>query len=285
MSAPRRHHKHPEFAGLEKFVWEYLNGPGKPVSQISLETCKSAPGDPKHRELREYPIWHDKPGMDEFVARSLNLRMADYGEDLSRNALYKEIANEVRRLRQRKALIDWNRTKKGRGTGIWRLDKTLFGGFVYENMLREIRDGDYYSDGLLTEITTRQKQEAFRDELLCEYRRCAFCGFGMSEYMIAAHIVPYSVMRRQEPANSMNPSNGLLLCRLCDVAFEKGSVMVETDLAITISESLHDSRDDAVVSWRGLIVPEVRIGSNHKYPPDPKYLRWKKRLLRQNLPA
>ena len=100
--------------------------------------------------------------------------------------------------------------------------------------------------------------------------------------MIGAHIVPYFEMRRRDADNSMNPVNGLLLCKLCDVAFERGSITVEEDLGIVISEYLQEQNNPAIKSWIDFIHPEIRLKKNAKYPPDPRYLKWKRKLLINN---
>lgn len=266
--------------GLEKFVWEGLNRIGRPLPHISTPREISR-GDSSNQRLRNNPIWHTKSDLDEFVARSLNLRLNDYGLDKSRNPLYKAIANEIALLRRKKILIDWRQVKqKSTGMGVWRLDKTKLVKFVYNDVAKEIKQKNFHSDGLPALIYVRQKQNAFRSELLHEYGQCVFCGFKLVEYMIGAHIVPYATMRRENPENSMNPSNGLLLCRLCDVAFERGSITVDEDYGIEISKHLQRHKSRTVVSWLRPIPSRLKIKRNAKYPPEREYLIRKNELLR-----
>ncbi len=269
---PHEYRVYPEFNGLEKYIWEGLNRIGRPISHITKTR--------KNIKDKNKPIWHDKPGLDEFVARSMGLNMDKYGKDKSSNALYKAIANEISILRKDGILIDWRRIPvQNKGVGVWHLDKTKLENFVMNNAKYEMKNKNFYSNGSYTMVFVRQKQHVFRSELLKEYQKCVFCGFKLTEYMNGAHIVPYSIMRIDDPANAMNPTNGLLLCKLCDVAFEYGSIMVEDDLGIEISDYLKDQRDPVIKSWIDIINQEIYLKNNPKYPPDPKYLKWKRDLV------
>ncbi len=281
MKRSRTYTRHPEFRGLEGFVWEYLNQIGRPISDIKKAGQRGLVKNPDHKKFKEKPIWHNKSSLDSFVARSLNLKLEDYGTDPSKNILYKEIANEVGRLRSAKILIDWHRIpgRKNTGMGVWRLDKTKLEQFAHKHVKDEMTQKNFHSSGLSTMVFVRQKQNIFRTELLNEYQKCVFCGFKLKEFMTGAHIVPYSIMRTSDANNSMNPSNGLLLCKLCDVAFEHGSIVVEDDFRILISNYLRKRRTSTIKSWIDLINPKIDIKDTAKYPPTPKYLKWKRKLV------
>ena len=280
MSKPRKHVANPEFGGLEEFVWEGLNHIGKSIRQIEEDETRSIMSSPAHEKTKDKPIWHSKAEIDEFVARSLNLKIKDYGADLGRNQLYKAIANEIGRLRRAGVIVDWIQIKKrNTGMGVWRLDKTKLDEFVYRKVRREIKSRNFHSRGDMCMVVVRQKQEAFRKELFSEYGKCALCGFKIPEYMIGAHIVPYAIMRVEDPGHAMDPSNGLLLCRFCDVAFDNGSITIEGDMGIEISDRLRDQRSPIVRSWLKPIPGELHVRPDAKYPPNPIYLRWKIDLL------
>ncbi len=278
-----QHIANPEFEGLEKFVWEGLNTIGRTISQIRDEEGRNVRGDPEHTESKDKPIWHSKKWLDEYVANALGLKLGDYPTKTRHNPFYGKVTREIGRLRKDKVIIDWMYDKnKQKGMGIWRLDKTRLDTFVCGWAKSEMQNKNFRSDDHLHTVYVRAKQNAFRNELLAEYGMCALCGFKIPTYMIGAHIVPYSIMREEDPKNAMNPVNGLLLCRLCDVAFEKGSITVEADLGITISECLRERREDVVRSWIDPIPAELSIKQDARYPPDPKYLKWKKNLIRTN---
>lgn len=281
---PRSHQyrKNPEFNGLEAFVWEYLNQIGMTIPQIEKSENRKYAGDRGQQESKDEPIWHNKAGLDDFVARSLNLRLDDYGRDKSTNPLYKAIANEISGLRKDRILIDWQKVKRrSTGMGVWRLDKKEILGFAHKRVKEEMENRNYYSSGTQQMIFVRQKQNVFREELLNEYSRCVFCGFRLPRYLVGAHIVPYNIMRVKDAENSMNPTNGLLLCKMCDTAFEYGSITVEEDLGIEVSEHLKEEPSVQAKSWVNLIDSEIRLGKDPAYPPAPKYLKWKKKLVQK----
>ena len=278
---PYRYTKNPEFNGLEEHVWEYLNTLGQTIPIIISERGKKYGGRKDQRTSKNDPIWHNKADLDAYVARCLGLRMADYGADKSKNKLYKAVAGAIQDLRRRRVLIDWDNTgKNSSGVGIWRLDKTRLDRFVGERAKNEMAASDFHADGVERTIYVRAKQGVFRDVLVSEYNRCMLCGFSLERYMIGAHIVPYSVMRIEDSDNAMNPRNGLLLCRICDVAFERCDIRVEPDLGVVVSDVLTDSSNTTVKKWTGSIVSQITVKKSAVYPPDPYYLKWKMRLCR-----
>ena len=128
-------------------------------------------------------------------------------------------------------------------------------------------------------VFVRTKQQEFRRILLSQYKkRCVFCGFACEEYMTAAHIVPYSVMRRDHPEDAMSPVDGLLLCRLCDTAFETGSVILEPDYRITVMPKLGMVENRPVRSWVGNI-SKVMDPGDVEYAPSETYIARKKELV------
>ena len=290
MSKPHRYIKHPEFTNLDKFVWEYLNTIGRSIPQVQKNTSrdKIVKGDPACIKLKNKPVWHNKEELDEFVARSLNIKLNDYypivngkrDTNKGKNALYKAVANEVGKLRRDKILIDWKRSKiRNTGMGIWKLNKVKLEEYATKKGRREIKQKDYHSAGSEMTVYVRGKQDAFKRALLQEYGKCALCKFKIHEYMIGAHIVPHNVMLEQEPENAMNPTNGLLLCRFCDVAFEGGSITIDKNLGIDISDQLQDRNEEVVKAWLEPIPTELYIRKDAKYPPASKYLKWKKDLV------
>ncbi len=282
MLKPHKYSKHPEFTNLEKFVWQGLNDIGRTMSNIKKQEDKTLDDNFKDNASINEPIWHTKSELDKYVAQRLGLKLETYGKDKSKNDLYKAIANAIGTLRKSNILIDGSRNKtRDTGRGLWRLDKTKLEGFESNNATREMKNKDYYSYGTVSPVYQRHKQNAFRKILFKEYCQCAFCRFAIPDYMIGAHIVPYMVMQKEDAANAMNPVNGLLLCRFCDVAFERGSITLEHDYEITISEYLHKQKNSIVKSWIKSIPDELEIKKDADYPPDPKYLKWKKKLLKK----
>ena len=89
-----------------------------------------------------------KPDLDQFVANSLGLDLKHYGEDKSRNPLYKAIANEIGDLRRAGVLIDWQKVGPSRtGMGAWRPDKTKLEEFARRRVGEEMAKKNYHSAG------------------------------------------------------------------------------------------------------------------------------------------
>jgi hypothetical protein len=60
--------------------------------------------------------------------------------------------------------------------------------------------------------------------------RCAITGIETREFLVAAHIVPWST----DQSIRLDPSNGICLSLLVDRAFEKGYLLIEDDHTIRI---------------------------------------------------
>lgn len=119
-------------------------------------------------------------------------------------------------------------------------------------------------------------QDKFKEILLQVYdKKCAFCGFDEPEYLIGAHIVSYNKMLEEDPQNVGNPIDGLLLCRLCDYAFEIGEIRLEENYNITITQKLINSKNPSVNSWLSKINKKIIIKSDAKYSPALEYIRRK----------
>ena len=272
-----------DHSSLRTHVWECLNEIGRTIPDIQNTEKKKIKGSDGSLEYQDRCIWHTKSDLDKYVANKLGIDMELYGSDKSKNPFYKATVNEISNLRKKGVLIDWARTRtRDMGVGIWRLDKCKLDEFAYQRAEDEIKQGDFSSAGDLRTVYVRQKQNVFRHILLEDYQKCALCGFRIPDFMIGAHIVPYSTMRTNDPRNSMNPRNGMLFCRLCDVAFEKGCIRIDGDLGVGVSELLSKEDNSPVRSWLKTIPSRLQLRNGMRYPPDAKYLEWKIDLLKDN---
>ncbi len=280
MSRSHKYKAYPEFTNLEKIVWNALNTIGKTIPQIENERNQTIKTNLDHGETKKMAIWHTKSEIDRYVENTMNLRLKDYGTKMSENPLYKAIANEIGVLRRKGILVDWRHIEsRNTGMGVWRLNRTKLTNHVNKKAILEMRMRNYRAEDSECTIFVRQKQSAFRKVLLENYVKCALCMFKIKEYLIGAHIVPYSVMRVEDPNNAMNPTNGLLLCKFCDVAFEHGSIKVSKNYEIDIVDSLRDNETNMIKTWLASIPSELCAKNIINDPPDPKYLEWKSRLL------
>lgn len=271
-----RYYKHPEFNGLGDIVWEYLCKRGMTLHEINDRDILM---DPINRNYADEPVWHQKSDLDQFAARQLNLKYDDYNYRQGYNYLYNAVVGEIKYLREKGLIVDLRHTDEGKGVGVWRLAIPCEDASE-QLTTKEMHEGNFYSKGNLSMIRVRHKQQAFKRMLMERDRyQCLFCRFDLRDWMTGAHIVPYWYMSEHDPDNAMNPSNGLLLCKMCDVAFEDDYIMVEQDYGITITDRLHDHRSPAVRSWIGNVATELRIADRDaKYLPGSTYLKKKKEM-------
>lgn len=95
----------------------------------------------------------------------------------------------------------------------------------------------------IREVKTRVNQKVFRDIVLANYQgSCTITGFSNLDFLIASHIVPWSI----DVENRLNPQNGLLLNNLHDKAFENGYLAIDKNYKILICSEFRKSEDEFV---------------------------------------
>lgn len=273
----RQYRKHPELQGIGESVMRYLNRPGDRISDARRSV------DPRNLDFLDKPVWHNKTDLDIFVAKELGLNIEDYSYDQSGgkhgNSFYNATVGVIRDLRVNGVIVDLLTDVPNTQKGVWRLNTVDAARFEEEMASGQMAVGNFHCRGEEGTTFVRSKQGVFKRILLEQYGYCLFCRFDLQRWMIGAHIVPFSVMRIKDPDNSMNPANGLLLCKLCDVAFEYGYILVEEDYGVTITDRLRENRNPAVRGWVERIVPEMRIDDGVEYRPGAEYLKRKKRIV------
>ncbi len=86
-------------------------------------------------------------------------------------------------------------------------------------------------DSSATVKTRGSAQKAFADAVKANYRyRCAITGIMTKDFLVASHIVPWSV----DQSIRLDPSNGICLSLFVDRAFEKGYLLIEDDHTVCI---------------------------------------------------
>ena len=89
-------------------------------------------------------------------------------------------------------------------------------------------------------VKTRVNQNVFRQIVLANYNgKCAVTGFKSASFLIASHIIPWSVDKQ----NRLNPQNGILLNSLHDKAFENGFMAIDKNYQIVICNDFLKSKD------------------------------------------
>jgi len=149
---------------------------------------------------------------------------------------------------------------------------------------KQFETGDYSSLGGERSYLGRKKQSQFKKILLKMYGgKCLFCGFYRQPYLIGSHIVPVKIMRKEDDKNSMHPENGLLLCRLCDTAFENGDITLDEKYNIAIFEKLqaHVKIDKIAHRWIESVHNELLKDEISKLKPGKKFIKRKLELLKK----
>jgi len=81
-------------------------------------------------------------------------------------------------------------------------------------------------DQTATSKTRGSAQRAFAEAVKSNYNmKCAVTGIATREFLVAAHIVPWSM----DPSIRLDPSNGICLSLIVDRAFEKGYLIIKDD--------------------------------------------------------
>lgn len=89
-------------------------------------------------------------------------------------------------------------------------------------------------------VKTRVNQSFFRTVVLNIYsQKCAVTNINLSELLIASHIVPWAINKKER----LNPSNGICLSPLYDKVFDKGLMTVDDEYRIKFSKRLKDIAD------------------------------------------
>jgi HNH endonuclease len=135
--------------------------------------------------------------------------------------------------------------------------------------VNQINNTNYRIDDAYATTKTRgSAQKAFADAVKSNYGfSCAVTGIGTKDFLVAAHIVPWS----HDPDIRLDPSNGICLSVLMDRAFEIGYLTVKDDLTIEINwdkvgEDL--ALRDQLSPYDG-----KKLLSPSKQPPNPDFLR------------
>lgn len=113
----------------------------------------------------------------------------------------------------------------------------------------------------------RLNQKFFRKMVLSAYdNRCAVTGISRPELLIAGHIKPWAIDRK----NRLNPRNGICLNRLHDAAFESGLLTFNAEGRIRYSSRLDSSTREKLIS---MSVGE-RLQLPNKFRPEPEFLEY-----------
>ncbi len=129
---------------------------------------------------------------------------------------------------------------------------------------------DYAGAERAVEAKVRIGQNFFRNAVLSAYDyRCCITGLAVPSLLVASHIVPWRV----DPANRLNPRNGLSLSALHDRAFDAGIITIENDLTVRVSRVATARNDQffrvALAGYEGR-----SIARPEKFAPEASFLTY-----------
>lgn len=112
-------------------------------------------------------------------------------------------------------------------------------GTKFREVLTDI--GKYKGESKIREIKTRINQNVFRTIILSNYHnRCAISGININNFLIASHIIPWSVNEKER----LNPENGICLSSLYDLAFDKGYIGIDHNYKLLLSNRLKEYKKE-----------------------------------------
>ena len=92
---------------------------------------------------------------------------------------------------------------------------------------------NYTGETKIVTSKTRVGQSFFRKAVLSAYdNKCCITGLSVPQLLVASHIVPWSVDRK----NRLNPRNGLSLSMLHDKAFDSGLITIDRNMFVCVSK-------------------------------------------------
>lgn len=133
---------------------------------------------------------------------------------------------------------------------------------------QQLKDNNFEVFDKHSTVKTRgSAQRVFADAVKSNYEfRCAVTGISTRDFLVAAHIVPWS----EDQTIRLDPKNGICLSLNVDRAFEKGYLIVEDDLTIVIDSA--KVGDDTVLLKQLAVHHGGKIASPSKEGPLVDYL-------------
>ena len=130
------------------------------------------------------------------------------------------------------------------------------------------------ADSTATRKTRGSAQKVFAEAVKNNYGyQCAITGIVTREFLVAAHIVPWS----EDQSIRLDPSNGICLSLLVDRAFETGYLQIEDDLTIRIDWD--KVGDDQVLRSQLESYDGRKLNAPKQRAPQPGYLRRRRALV------
>lgn len=146
---------------------------------------------------------------------------------------------------------------------------------VQKVVISNILDGNYCVDDHYSETKIRTRQQIFSKMIKANYKnKCAVCGIASKGFLVASHIVPWSIDHNIR----LDPSNGICLCTLCDKAFDKGYITINRRYEIKLSPLI---KQDPVllIYFEKLKGKRVNLPEAENARPKQDYLKYHRNYL------
>lgn len=118
-------------------------------------------------------------------------------------------------------------------------------------------------------VRVRVNQSFFRKRVLSAYEfRCCVTGLTIRPLLVAGHIVPWSVDKK----NRLNARNGLCLNALHDRAFDSHLMWIDREFIVRMSRRLKDEKKQSEAARWLLSFDGKPLILSAKFQPDPKFL-------------
>lgn len=133
-------------------------------------------------------------------------------------------------------------------------------------------DGYDKSEGKEIErvVKVRVYQQGFRAAVLTNYNnKCCITGIGMTELLVASHILPWS----KGEAHRLNPENGFALNALHDKAFDRHLITITEDLTVKIAPVFYKHKEIESIQQNFINYDGKRIADANKFYPKTDFLK------------
>lgn len=109
---------------------------------------------------------------------------------------------------------------------------------VFDRIAEIDEKKDFSGEDIWTQGKRRIGHRKFSKKIKSNYNySCAICGITEIEFLIAAHISPWS----SDQENRLNPQNGICLCAFHDKAFEYGYIGLSDDFRVLLNPRINRS--------------------------------------------
>jgi putative restriction endonuclease len=129
-------------------------------------------------------------------------------------------------------------------------------------------------------VRIRLHQRAFRERVLEAYKRqCAFCRLRHEELLDAAHLIPDA-----DPLGDPLIKNGMALCALHHVAFDKYFIGIRPDHVLEVRQDLLDEKDGPTLAHaiQGLHNTSITVPRRKEHLPARESLELRYELFRKS---